>query len=66
MVRLMCERRWRQLQSEISINILKQHAEEFPEPVRTLILQEKERVEIEKLLADLGTFETILRLKKER
>lgn len=52
------------MQTEMSIGILKQHAEEFPEPVRTLILQEKERVEIENLLADLGTFERILRLKK--
>ena len=52
------------MQTEMSIGILKQHAEEFPEPVRTLILQENEKVGTEKLLADLGTFERILRLKK--
>lgn len=49
---------------EISTRILKQHANEFPEPIRTLILQESEKMDTEKLLADLGTFEKILRLNR--
>lgn len=51
---------------EINTRILKQHADQFPEPVRTLILQENEKVDMEKLLADIGTFEKILKLNKEK
>lgn len=50
---------------EISTRILKGHAGEFPEPVRTLILQENENVDCEKLLANLAMFEKILRLREE-
>ena len=53
------------MNSVISTRILKQHAEEFPEPVRSLILQESDFVDAERLVTDLGTFEKLLRLKKE-
>ena len=51
------------MKSIISTRILKQHAEEFPEPVRSLILQESDFVDAERLVTDLGTFEKLLLLK---
>ena len=48
---------------EIFTRILKQHANEFPEPVRSLILQEPDFTEMERLVSDLGTLERLLKLK---
>lgn len=64
MVLLTCERRWRPL-PEISTKTLKGHADEFPEPVRSLIQQEPDFADTERLIVDLGTLEKLLRLKKE-
>lgn len=47
----------------ISTRILKQHANEFPEPVRSLILQEPDLSDMERLISDIGTFEKLLQLK---
>jgi hypothetical protein len=49
---------------EISTRILKQHANDFPEPVRSLILQESDFVDAERLITNVGTFEKLLRLNK--
>jgi hypothetical protein len=51
------------MNSNISTRILKQHANEFPEPVRSLILQEPDFSDMERLITDIGTFEKLLRLK---
>ena len=48
----------------ISTKILKQHANDFPEPVRSLILQESDFVDAEGLITNVGTFEKLLRLNK--
>jgi hypothetical protein len=58
----MCERRWRPL-AETSTRILKEHANDFPEPVRSLISQEPDFADSERLITDLGTFEKLLLLK---
>ena len=52
------------MNSVISTRILKQHAEEFPEPVRSLILQESDFADTERLITDLGTLEKLLQLKR--
>jgi hypothetical protein len=59
----MLKGRWRQM-PEISTRILKQHANDFPEPVRSLILQESDFVDAERLITNVGTFEKLLRLNK--
>jgi hypothetical protein len=60
----MYERRWRSL-PEISTRTLKGHAGEFPEPVRSLIMQEPDFADPERLVTDLGTFERLLKINKE-
>ena len=50
--------------SEISIKLLKQHAIEFPEPLRGLIQQEPEFMDSDRLINDLGTFEKLLKLRE--
>lgn len=52
------------MQTEIPTKILKQHADEFPDPVSTLIRELKDSEDSEKLIADLGTFERILKLDR--
>lgn len=51
--------------TEISTRPLKQHGDEFPEPVRSLIQQEPEIIDLERFINDFGTFERIIKLQKE-
>ena len=48
----------------ISTKILKQHADDFPKPVRNLIQQEPDFADVERFITDLGTLERLLRLNK--
>jgi hypothetical protein len=50
---------------EISTRALKGYADEFPEPVKSLILQEPDFTDTERFITDLGTFERLLKLNKE-
>lgn len=48
--------------SEIDIRHFKEKASMFPEPVRTLILSEKDSLPIEEYISKLGTWEKLLKI----
>jgi hypothetical protein len=45
---------------------MKQHSNEFTEPVATLIQQEPDEMDLETFLADIAILEKLLKIKKEK
>ncbi len=55
-----------QSQNRVNIAELKKHASEFPDPLRTLLMEEPDYLTVQDFITKFGVWERVLQLKEAK